>query len=56
MCDCVVTETDKPGSVTARDRSYQNIVIQEEFPLGTSLRVKITENRKHYLIGEVIRP
>ena len=53
--DCVVTETDKPGSVTARDRSYQNIVILEEFPLGTKLRVKITENRKHYLIAETVK-
>ena len=53
--DCVVTETDRPGSVTARDRSYQNIVIQKEYPLGTKLRVKITENRKHYLIAETVK-
>ncbi|HJJ30945.1 MAG TPA: tRNA (N(6)-L-threonylcarbamoyladenosine(37)-C(2))-methylthiotransferase [Methanocorpusculum sp.] len=52
--DCIVTETDKPGSVTARDRSYQNIVILEELPIGMRLRVRITENRRHYLIGERI--
>ena len=53
--DCVVTETDRAGSVTARDRTYQNIVIHEEYPLGTKLRVKITENRKHYLIAETVK-
>ena len=51
--DCIVTETDKPGSVTARDRTYQNIVILEEYPLGTKLHVKIIESRRHYLIAEV---
>ena len=53
--DCVVTETDRAGSVTARDRSYQNIVILEEFPLGTKLRVRIVENRKHYLVAETVK-
>ena len=52
--ECMVTETDKPGSVTARDRAYQNIVILEELPIGMRLRVRITENRRHYLIGERI--
>lgn len=52
--ECVVTETDKKGSVTARDRSYQNIVIKQEYPLGTKLRVKIVENRRHYLVAEPV--
>ena len=52
--DCIVTETDRPGSVTARDRTYQNIVVLEEFPLGTRLQVRITESRRHYLIAEVL--
>jgi len=53
--DCIVTETDKPESVTARDRTYQNIVILHEYPLGTKLHVRITESRRNYLIAEVLR-
>jgi len=52
--DCIVTETDRPGSVTARDRTYQNIVILQEYPLGTKLHVRITESRRHYLVAEVL--
>ena len=51
VLDCIVTETDRPDSVTARDRTYQNIVIQQPLALGTQVKVKITENRRHYLIG-----
>ncbi|HJJ55171.1 MAG TPA: MiaB/RimO family radical SAM methylthiotransferase, partial [Methanocorpusculum sp.] len=55
VLDCIVTETERTDSVTARDRTYQNIVIMEQIPLGTKLSVKITENRRHYLIGTVVR-
>lgn len=50
----VVTEVVKEGSVTARDRTYQNIVIMEEIEIGTTVTVKITQHRRHYLIGELI--
>jgi MiaB/RimO family radical SAM methylthiotransferase len=50
----VVTEVVKKGSVTARDRAYQDIVIMEELPIGTDVTVKITGHRRHYLIGERI--
>ncbi len=53
VSDCVVTERVMPGSSTARDRTYQNIVVMAEYPIGTRLRVKITGHRRHYLIGEV---
>lgn len=50
----VVTEVVKKGSVTARDRTYQDIVVMEELPIGTEITVKITGHRRHYLIGERI--
>ncbi len=53
--ECIVTETKRNDSVTARDRTYQNIVILEPLPLGTDITVKITENRRHYLIGIIVR-
>lgn len=49
---CIVTEVVKEGSVTARDRTYQNIVIGEELPLGMKCRVLITGHRRHYLLGK----
>ena len=52
--DCVVTENDRPGSVTVRDRTYQNIVVMEELPIGMRVRVRITESRRHYLIGVLV--
>ena len=51
----VVTEVVKEGSVTARDRTYQNIVIMENIKIGTEITVKITGHRRHYLVGERIR-
>ncbi|HJJ47498.1 MAG TPA: tRNA (N(6)-L-threonylcarbamoyladenosine(37)-C(2))-methylthiotransferase [Methanocorpusculum sp.] len=49
--DCLVTEIVKPGSVTARNRTYQNIVISEDLPIGTKCRVLITGHRRHYLLA-----
>ena len=51
--DAVVTEVVRAGSVTARDRTYQNIVILSEIPRGTRRRVTITGHRRHYLVGMV---
>lgn len=51
--DAVVTEMVRAGSVTARDRTYQNIVILSEIPIGTRVRVTITGHRRHYLVGIV---
>lgn len=48
----LVTEQKKNGTVIARDATYQNIVIPEEIPLGTHLRVKVTGHRRHYLMAE----
>jgi tRNA A37 methylthiotransferase MiaB len=51
--DVVVTEVVRAGSVIARDRTYQNIVIGSELPIGTKIKVKITGHRRHYLQGMV---
>jgi threonylcarbamoyladenosine tRNA methylthiotransferase CDKAL1 len=47
----LVTEEKVPGTVVARDRSYQNIVIREPLPLGGYCRVRITGHRRHYLVA-----
>ncbi|HJJ90061.1 MAG TPA: tRNA (N(6)-L-threonylcarbamoyladenosine(37)-C(2))-methylthiotransferase [Methanocorpusculum sp.] len=51
--DAVVTEVVRAGSVTARDRTYQNIIISSEIPIGTRVRVTIFDYRRHYLVGMV---
>ncbi len=53
MVDAVVTEVVRTGSVTARDRTYQNIVVMEEIAVGTKIRVEITGHRRHYLLGRL---
>jgi threonylcarbamoyladenosine tRNA methylthiotransferase CDKAL1 len=50
----LVTEQKKNGTVIARDATYQNIVIKEEVPLGTRLRVKVTGHHRHYLLAESV--
>lgn len=49
--DAIVTEVVKEGSVTARDRTYQNIVVMENILIGSKIRVKIIGHRRHYLLG-----
>ncbi|MDU9376385.1 tRNA-2-methylthio-N(6)-dimethylallyladenosine synthase [Methanocorpusculaceae archaeon Sp1] len=51
--EAVVTEVVRAGSVTARDRTYQNIVVMQEIPIGTKIRVEITGHRRHYLLGRL---
>ncbi len=50
----VVTECGRAGSVTVRDRTYQNIVIPAELPIGTQVAVTITGHRRHYLLGQLV--
>jgi threonylcarbamoyladenosine tRNA methylthiotransferase CDKAL1 len=47
----LVTEEKVPGTVVARNCSYQNIVIRERLPLGSYCRVRITGHRRHYLVA-----
>lgn len=52
---CIVTEAVKKGSVTARDITYQDIVIKEDLEVGTIVNAVITDYRLHYLIAEIER-
>ncbi|UUX91347.1 tRNA (N(6)-L-threonylcarbamoyladenosine(37)-C(2))-methylthiotransferase [Methanoplanus endosymbiosus] len=49
-----VTEKKKAGTVIARDRSYNNIVVMGDHNIGESFDAEITGHRTHYLIGEKI--
>lgn len=50
----VATEKNVPGSTVCRNPCYLNVVITEDLPFGFSGRAVITENRRHYVIGELI--
>ncbi|MFA5395681.1 MAG: tRNA (N(6)-L-threonylcarbamoyladenosine(37)-C(2))-methylthiotransferase [Methanogenium sp.] len=50
----LVTEQKRHGSVIARDATYQNIIIKQEIPLGTRLRVTVTGHRRHYLMAKPV--
>jgi len=47
----LVTEKGKPGTVVARDDSYNMVVIPEDLPLGTFVTVEITSSGITYMIG-----
>ena len=49
-----VTEKIRPGSVTARTRRYENVLIHQDLMTGTWVSVRITGERTHFLIGEVV--
>jgi len=51
----LVTEKVRSGSVTARTKSYQNVLIQQDLMPGTRVFVSITGERTHFLIGEVVQ-
>ena len=51
VCDVLVTEKKKAGSVVARDRSYNNIVMLGEYPIGVWIQVIITGHHRHYLLA-----
>jgi threonylcarbamoyladenosine tRNA methylthiotransferase CDKAL1 len=52
--EAMITEQRMAGSVVARDRSYHNIVIQENLPLGAQVRVRIIGHKRHYLVAECV--
>ena len=51
----VATEKNMPGSTVCRNPSYLNVIIKEDLPFGFSGRAVITENRRHYVIGKLLR-
>lgn len=48
----LVTEIGKPGTVVARDDSYNMVVIPEALQLGTVVSVEITGSGTTYMIGK----
>jgi threonylcarbamoyladenosine tRNA methylthiotransferase CDKAL1 len=48
----LVTEKGKPGTVVARDDSYNMVVIPEDLPLGTVASAEITGSGTTYMIGK----
>lgn len=47
-----VTEQKKSGTVIARDKSYNNIIIKEDIPIGTMLDAVVISHKRHYLIAQ----
>lgn len=50
----IVSELGKPGTMIVRTNSYRPVVICEKLPLGSEVRVRITDSKSTYLIGEII--
>ncbi|WP_400204100.1 tRNA (N(6)-L-threonylcarbamoyladenosine(37)-C(2))-methylthiotransferase [Candidatus Methanomassiliicoccus intestinalis] len=50
----IVSEIGKPGTMIVRTNSYRPVVICEKLPLGSEVRVRITDSKSTYLIGEII--
>ncbi|MCK8517766.1 tRNA (N(6)-L-threonylcarbamoyladenosine(37)-C(2))-methylthiotransferase [Methanoculleus sp. 7T] len=51
----VATEKHAPGSTVCRNPCYLNVVVEEDLPFGFSGRAVIVENRRHYVVGELVR-
>ncbi|MHC1610806.1 MAG: tRNA (N(6)-L-threonylcarbamoyladenosine(37)-C(2))-methylthiotransferase [Candidatus Methanospirareceae archaeon] len=49
----LITERGERGGVIGRDPAYRLVVLKKDLPLGTVHRVKITEAKSTYLVGEV---
>ena len=52
----VATEKNAPSSTVCRNPCYLNVIVKEDLPLGFSGRAVITENRRHYVVGEPVPP
>jgi MiaB-like tRNA modifying enzyme len=50
----VMTEKGKKGGLIARDTFYHKIVIKDKVPLGSTVNIKIEEDRTTYFMGRVI--
>jgi len=48
--DVIVDEKVKDG-MGARNYAYKQIIVREELPIGSKIRVKITEAKPYYLVG-----
>ena len=51
--DVIATEKGVKGGIVTRDDAYRYILVKEGLDLGEKARVRITESKGYYLIGEV---
>ncbi len=51
--EIIIDEKVKDG-VSGRNYTYKPIVVRQDLPLGTVLRIKITEARNYFLVGQII--
>jgi MiaB/RimO family radical SAM methylthiotransferase len=51
ICEVLLLEREKPGSVMGRTDTYKPVVIQQDLPLGTTVSVRIQNATASYLIG-----
>lgn len=50
----IATEKKIPGTTICRNPCYLNVIIKKDLPFGFSGKAVITENRRHYVIGELL--
>jgi MiaB/RimO family radical SAM methylthiotransferase len=56
ICPVLITEQIRPGTVMGRTATYVGVVIHSDISPGCQYLVEITDERIHYLIGQVISP
>ncbi|MCQ2070419.1 MAG: tRNA (N(6)-L-threonylcarbamoyladenosine(37)-C(2))-methylthiotransferase [archaeon] len=52
IVDTIVTERSSDGSVITRTDNYRPVAIKEDIPLGSFIKVEITESHPTYLVGK----
>ncbi|MDY6958965.1 MAG: tRNA (N(6)-L-threonylcarbamoyladenosine(37)-C(2))-methylthiotransferase, partial [Halobacteriota archaeon] len=50
----IVTEIGEKGGVVSRDDTYKHIILRDDLRPGERFRVRITEAKRTYFIGEVL--
>jgi MiaB-like tRNA modifying enzyme len=54
ILDVLATGEGKRGRVVTRDESYKNIIVKEDLKIGNRYKIRITEAKPTYLVGELI--
>jgi tRNA A37 methylthiotransferase MiaB len=52
--EVVATEEGKNGTTICRDFAYVPVAIPFQFPLGSKVRVVVTESRPTHLVGRLV--
>ncbi len=56
IVEATVMEEGKPGTMIARDKYYNPIVVKKKLVIGEKIDLKIKEGKWSYLVGEVSGP